>query len=99
MKDVLEPPLFSPSLFNEKLQAIVEKHQRLKFQKPISNQSLKTFKIIKKFINENPNKPIILDSCCGVGVSSMLLGNANPKTIVLGIDQSEKRLFKSSYYK
>ena len=37
---------------------------------------------------------IILDSCCGTGRSSIMLAELNPKSLVVGLDQSGHRIAK-----
>ena len=43
-----------------------------------------------------PTAPLILDSCCGVGESSVVLARAFPDHYVIGVDQSESRLWRQN---
>lgn len=44
---------------------------------------------------KNPTN-LILDSCCGTGMSTRILANRFPQSLVIGIDQSRKRLEKET---
>lgn len=84
---------------NEKLDEIVLKHLHSEFKKPFAQHSLQAFGEIElrvsEFLSNNPDGEIILDSCCGVGESSLFLAKQNPEHLVIGIDKSEYRLDKN----
>jgi tRNA G46 methylase TrmB len=42
---------------------------------------------------------VIIDACCGVGESSIVLAQKHPNAMVIGIDKSVARLDKHAYYK
>lgn len=78
---------------NEKLDEVVLKHLQHDFKKPYQAHTLQAFKEIEKWV-EQQSKPIIFDSCCGVGESTYHIAKAHPDAIVLGMDKSADRLSK-----
>jgi len=78
---------------NEKLDEVVLKHLQHDFKKPYQTHTLEAFKEIEKWV-EQQGKPIIFDSCCGVGESTFHIAKAHPEAIVLGMDKSADRLSK-----
>lgn len=78
---------------NEQLDEVVLKHLKHPFQKPYQAHTLTAFKECEKWV-EQQGKPIIFDSCCGVGESTYHLAKRHPEAIVLGMDKSSDRLGK-----
>jgi len=78
---------------NEQLDEVVLKHLQHPFRKPYQTHTLAAFKDAEKWV-EQQGKPIILDSCCGVGESTYHLAKKHPEAIVLGLDKSAVRLTK-----
>lgn len=78
---------------NEKLDEVVLKHLQHDFKKPYQTHTLSAFKEVEKWV-EQQGKPIIFDSCCGVGESTYHIAKAHPEAIVLGMDKSADRLSK-----
>ena len=78
---------------NEKLDEVVLKHLQHDFKKPYQTHTLEAFKKIEKWV-EQQGKPIIFDSCCGVGESTYHIAKAHPEAIILGMDKSADRLSK-----
>lgn len=78
---------------NEKLDEVVLKHLHHDFKKPYQAHTLAAFKEVEKWV-EQQGKPIIFDSCCGVGESTFHIAKAHPEAIVLGMDKSADRLSK-----
>jgi tRNA G46 methylase TrmB len=62
-------------------------------RKPIAAHTKAAFADIKEFID--PNKDIVLDSGCGTGRSTVLLGEMHPDKQVIGVDRSFVRLNKN----
>lgn len=81
---------------HEKLEEMVEKHLAHRFNRPISKHNEEAF--IQAFdqwqIYGQPR--VILDSACGTAESSRFLAQQFPEHLVIGIDQSEKRLNNSA---
>lgn len=83
---------------HDKLQDVVEKHARTHFAKPIQAHTLAAFETVQHWLAQQPNAPIILDSCCGVGESTYHHAMANPESRVIGIDKSAQRIGKHLHY-
>lgn len=75
------------------LENIVRKHLSNPYKKPYRPFSEEIFHQIDE-IQKRLNKPIILDSGCGTGESSVKLAELHPEALIIGIDKSEKRLEK-----
>jgi len=82
---------------NEHLDDIVQKHIKHAFQKPYQQHSIDGFKAVEAQIGQ-VNKPIIFDSCCGVGDSTIKLAKLHPDHFVIGMDKSGHRLNKNEAY-
>lgn len=82
---------------HEHLVEIVEKHLKHPFQKPIHPRSLAGFKEVEQQVSQI-GKPIIFDSCCGVGDSTVNLAKLHPQHFVIGMDKSGHRLNKNECY-
>jgi len=80
---------------HEQLDEVVLKHLQHKFRKPYQAHTLSAFKACEKWV-EQQGKPIIFDSCCGVGESTYHLAKKHPEAIVLGMDKSADRLSRHS---
>ncbi|UTW56344.1 tRNA (guanosine(46)-N(7))-methyltransferase TrmB [Kordiimonas sp. SCSIO 12610] len=77
---------------HDKLDVIVQKHLTTTFQKPYADHSKRAFEYVEKWLQTRGSKPIIFDSCCGVGDSSRALAHKFPNHVIIGADKSEKRL-------
>lgn len=71
---------------------IVEKHRRSTFEKPLSAHSKASFEQAQAWLEQWPSRPLVLDSCCGVGQSSLRLAAENPDCSVIAVDKSQHRL-------
>tara|TARA_B100001093_G_scaffold225734_1_gene216315 strand:+ start:20 stop:754 length:735 start_codon:yes stop_codon:yes gene_type:complete len=75
------------------LTEIVRHHQDHPWRKPCPAHTLDAFaKLLKRL--QRDNRPLILDSFCGTGMSTALIAAAHPEALVVGIDQSAHRLAK-----
>ena len=81
---------------HEQLDEVVLKHLKHPFRKPYQTHTLDAFREIEKWV-EQQGKPIIFDSCCGVGESTYHIAKAHPEAIVLGMDKSADRLAKHGF--
>jgi len=75
------------------LENSIKKHLTNPYKKPYRPFTDDIFHQIDA-IQKLTSKPIILDSGCGTGESSLQLARRNPEALVIGIDKSEKRLEK-----
>lgn len=76
------------------LENVVVKHLNSIYRKPISPAHLSEINSALDFIVAK-HAPIILDSGCGTGQSTLALANLHPESIVVGIDRSHVRLDKA----
>ena len=78
---------------HEQLARLLERHRGAPFRKPYADYNRAAFEAsLARREREAANAPLILDSCCGVGESSIALARAFPDHYVIGVDQSEVRL-------
>ena len=82
---------------NENLTEIVNKHIKHEFRKPYHPRSIEGFKQVEQAINA-AGKPVIFDSCCGVGDSTINIAKSHPDHFVIGMDKSGHRLSKNEAY-
>ncbi len=73
------------------LVTLVMKHKDTAFQRPIPSHQIDAFREISTFAKEL-NRPVIIDSGCGTGLSSHKLAKLFPDHAIVGIDKSKARL-------
>ena len=78
---------------HENLEVLVRRHMSHVFQRPFADHSLTAFKAVEATL-AGDTRPLILDSCCGVGDSSRALASACPDHLVVAVDRSLNRLSK-----
>ncbi|WP_196139377.1 tRNA (guanosine(46)-N(7))-methyltransferase TrmB [Aliikangiella sp. G2MR2-5] len=79
---------------HERLEDYVQRHIRHSFQKPIQKHNEEAFSTLQSALKKFDGHPLILDSCCGTGMSSINLARLNPDALIIGLDQSYHRLNK-----
>ena len=78
---------------HEHLATLLERHRQSPFRKPYADYNRAAFAAsLARREQVAPGAPLILDSCCGTGESSIALARAFPDHYVIGVDQSESRL-------
>lgn len=77
---------------HDNLDTVVRKHLETAFLKPYADHSKRAFDAVSNKLENFKGKPIIFDSCCGVGDSTRALAKKHPSHVVIGADKSEKRL-------
>ena len=78
---------------HEQLASLLERHRHAPFRKPYADYNQTAFaESITRYRRLAGDAPLILDSCCGVGHSSIALARAFPDHYVIGVDQSVSRL-------
>ena len=88
----------SQTTIHPKLPALLSKHLNTPFQKPLHTPSLNAYTKIANILKKcSPN--IILDSGCGVGLSTLLLALQYPDSLIIGVDKSSHRLSKNGFYR
>lgn len=93
---IIESPQTGP---HKRLQETVEKHIRCEFKKPFQQHNIVAFEQIESLISSSNAESLILDSCCGTGVSTFTLAQQNPTALVIGIDQSISRLTRNNEFR
>ena len=89
-------PTSAQTGIHEQLGRLLERHRAAPFRKPYSDYNRAAFAAsFERRERLAPGSPLILDSCCGVGESSIALALAFPEHYVIGVDQSESRLSRN----
>lgn len=83
---------------HEHLADLVTKYRHSEFKKPIAQHTKQTFDSVIDWLGSWQGD-VIIDACCGVGESSIVLAQQNPNAKVIGIDKSAARLDKYTHYK
>ncbi|GIZ52200.1 tRNA (guanine(46)-N(7))-methyltransferase TrmB [Noviherbaspirillum aridicola] len=81
---------------HDKLEALVDKHMRTPFRKPVMPYNELAFGEAMQAWRKAGQPPLILDSGCGVGLSTMNLAARYPDHFVIGVDQSAHRLARNT---
>lgn len=76
---------------HEQLEASLQRHRENAFRKPVADFNRDAFEQADAWLQQQ-QRPLILDSCCGVGQSSRKLAQAFPDHAVIGVDRSADRL-------
>lgn len=76
------------------LSSLVNRHLTTKYLRPIPHHQLISFAQINEFI-AHTSRPVIIDSGCGVGLSSIKLAEQFYDHTVIGIDKSKDRLSRA----
>ena len=79
---------------HDNLEKLVLKHLKNEFKKPPAAHTVTAFNEVLEQIATKPEMPVILDSCCGTGLSSRKIAALHPTAWVIGVDRSAKRLNK-----
>lgn len=79
------------------LEILVKRHLSSKFLKPIAPHSEAIFAEVNAQVQAWQG-PIVLDSCCGVGESTLHLAQRHSDALVIGVDKSAHRLSKNKAY-
>lgn len=97
------PIVSSQNRIHQQLAAIVAKHAASTFQKPITAYNRAAFEASMAAWRaaaggDTRSMPLILDTGCGVGLSTMHLAAQFPDHFVIGIDQSADRLQRNTFW-
>jgi tRNA (guanine-N7-)-methyltransferase len=80
---------------HEDLPRLLERRAASPFLKPCAEYNRRAFlESMERRERAAPGKPLILDSCCGNGASTVALAEAFPEHYVIGVDKSAARLAK-----
>lgn len=97
------PIVSSQNGIHQQLAASVAKHAASTFQKPITAYNRQAFEASMDAWRcaaggATGSMPLILDTGCGVGLSTMHLATQFPAHFVIGIDQSADRLQRNTFW-
>lgn len=81
---------------HDHLHAIVARHARTLFRKPVMQYNQAAFDASMKAWHDAGDAPLILDAGCGVGLSTLNLATQFPDHFVIGVDQSAHRLSRNT---
>ncbi|QKK03421.1 MAG: SAM-dependent methyltransferase [Pseudomonadota bacterium] len=73
-----------------RLVSIVRRHMATRWRQPIRAHTRQAFEQLALGIDVS--QPVILDSGCGTGWSTVRLARVHPEAVVVGVDKSEVRL-------
>ncbi|MFL0800178.1 MAG: methyltransferase domain-containing protein [Agarilytica sp.] len=79
---------------HERLAEYVKKHMASAYRKPYRAHNLDAYATFESALASRSPEALILDSCCGTGMSTRILARRNPNALVVGLDQSAHRLNK-----
>lgn len=78
------------------LEKVVRRHLASPWRAPLADFDREAFELARRWRQERGEQlPLMLDSGCGTGRSSVHLALANPEVLVIGVDQSADRLAKA----
>ncbi len=77
-----------------RLRYVVGRHIKSIYLKPFQRHNLDAFDQFLNTLDQQAFEYLILDSCCGTGLSTSTLAKRHPNALVVGIDQSFVRLNK-----
>lgn len=83
---------------HDQLHELVDKHARSEFLKPITSYNRQSFERAIIAWQQAGSRALILDSGCGVGLSTRRLALRHPDAFVIGVDQSEDRLARDIHW-
>ena len=90
-------PTSAQTGIHEHLATLLDRHRDTPFRKPYADYNRAAFAAsMERRERVATAAPLILDSCCGVGESSIALALEFPEHYVIGVDQSESRLMRKS---
>jgi len=78
---------------HEKIPELVRRHLANPSKKPINEHTLNAFEHAAAW--RDTSRPLIFDSCCGVGESTFRLAKQHPSAQIIGIDKSAMRTDKN----
>jgi len=92
------PITSSQTGIHKQLSALVAKHASSTFLKPVTDYNRDACASSIAAWRAAGAAPLILDTGCGVGLSTLHLASRYPDHFVIGIDQSEDRLARNTHW-
>ncbi len=87
-----KPVQSSQAGVHPKLAEVLQRHVAEPWQLKLHQPSKAAFHKLRVLVEAEAERPLILDSGCGTGKSTVTIAQEYPECLVLGIDQSAKRL-------
>ena len=82
------------------LEKVLRRHLEKPFQKNVLDFNQNAFDFaLKAWQAFDESAPLILDSVCGTGQSTVFLAKENPQSFVLGVEKSQNRLNRQNMFK
>jgi len=76
---------------HQRLEQVVRRHLGSVNRRPCAGHTRKVFETLAREL-ATESRPLIFDSCCGVGESTAKLAARHPDALVIGLDKSAARL-------
>ncbi|GGB98803.1 hypothetical protein GCM10007205_05130 [Oxalicibacterium flavum] len=92
------PIVSSQTGIHEQLHALVTRHAQHPFRKPVAAYNQAAFDDSIAHWQRAGGRPLILDTGCGVGLSTLHLATQYPDHFVIGIDQSQDRMERNTHW-
>jgi tRNA (guanine-N7-)-methyltransferase len=92
------PVSSSQTTIHEHLAQLVARHAAHRYLKPVMPYNRAAFDAGMSAWHAAGRQPLIIDSGCGVGLSSMHLAASYPDHFVLGVDQSADRIGRNTLW-
>ena len=80
---------------HKNLEKTLRKYSASVYKKPIGEHTQRVFEQAYGFWQQSDYQSVFLDSACGTAESTRFLAQQNPNVLVIGLDQSAKRLSHS----
>lgn len=97
MENKARSVISSQTSIHEDLEQILVRHKQSTFKRPIAEHTRQAFLNIIEWL-EDWEGDVILDSCCGVGESTLNIAQQYPHAKIIGVDKSIARLDKHKSY-
>jgi tRNA G46 methylase TrmB len=83
---------------SDKLAALVARHAAHPFRKPYADYNRAAFDGSMAAWRGHGEMPLVIDACCGVGLSTMHLAAQFPDHFIIGVDQSADRTGRNTLW-
>ncbi len=77
-----------------RLDKVVDRHLKHPWKKPVHPANVAAFRQVRDWVDQR-DQPMVLDSGCGTGASTIRLAESMPDHSVIGVDKSAHRLARS----
>lgn len=95
LKNYYESFITSQKEASPHLLPLLNKYAITQFARPIPQHQRDALEKVIHFIYHK-KAPLILDSCCGTGLSTITIAKSHPEALVIGIDKSKNRILRGA---